>query len=95
MRDNYASRGRYQSRDDHVEHQGDLGVRDVRTGGAKEEEASDGGGSGDEEEGGDPEPGSDEKEERKVKGWYCKIPNFSGGYTYEIGIDFGGEDVNK
>ena len=76
MRDNYASRGRHQSRDDNVEHQRDPGVGDVRSGKAQEEENR------------DPKPGSDEKEERKVKGWYCKIPNFSGGYTYEIGIDF-------
>lgn len=88
MKDNYASRGRHQSRDDHVEHQRDPGVRDVRTGEAQEEETSDGGGSSDEEEEGDSEPGSVPKEARKVRGWWCKIPNFRGGYTYEIGVDF-------
>lgn len=73
MKDNYASRGRHQSRDDHVEHQGDLGVRDVRTGEAQEEETPDGGGSSDEEEdgGGDPEPGSVPKEKREVRGGHC------------------------
>jgi hypothetical protein len=90
MRDNHASGSRHQSRDDHVEHQRDSGIGNIRSGKVQEEEASDGGGGSDEEEdgGGDPEPGSVPKEEGKVRGWYCKIPNFRGGYTYEIGFDF-------
>jgi len=89
---NYASRGRHQSRDNNIEHQRDSGVRDVRTGEVQEEEAADGGGSSDEEEGGDPEPSSVPKEAEEVivvRSWIATCPCFGKKIHYELGIDFG------
>ena len=87
MVDNYASRGRYQSEDDKLQHQGDDGEPDVRGREVPEEEAPDGDRSSPQQEAGDVEPSSDPPK-KKVVVWIARSPTFHGEPHYEIGIDF-------